>query len=664
MKPKEFEESQVTDFFDFEFTSLPHKELQSELFETEIEDMRARFVDDEDDMNYVFKKQYKKSVPIDDFEMYARGIWQVIVDNKDLDIPTQKEMLAMYRCDEISSALYRNFEEHVIAWSDQLKHKQLISKLGPNAKEYVESEIHNFLEQTKLYVPDVVHRKSEEFRDRMISEVMILFNQQLSLLRQKSVDTFRKHLLASVQSRIDEGEVVEDFTNTTKQIHETVVNGFFMEFVQKSTYPGMEDQFNYRQTLDSLEEELTVIIEEYRQKQVEVLVKVQLEEMKKQIRNGINHWVTKPNERMWAHLRKYLNEIVKEEEEHLGVALRSLDVSDSSKYSPRIVSAAKNEIISKVKEMTNVISLTLISRFEDLFKRDDNNMPRAWRTLEQIKEDYTRARQNAIKILDILFLCRLDHEELDHVHLRLPSLDESGGMAGIGEFGFPSAEDVQKALKLISEDKIILESPEVRSPSLSPRGHTEEKSTKKSASSIFEDNLIMTESVCSRAYEQYIMRTESIYSDAQRAQLIAQQNAGNLPWWVYVVFIVLGWDELSSILRNPIYLVLLLAVIFFFCQNWIRNKVQELIDDPNTHPGIVMALQFIQTNVQRYLSPNQPTPININAYQRQNYDEDDSPTSTSTDGDVQPKQRRQTPKTFKMADTFDMKKLQKDLKQE
>jgi hypothetical protein len=35
--------------------------------------------------------------------MYASSIWDTVLTNKDLDLPTQQELLAQYRCDEISS---------------------------------------------------------------------------------------------------------------------------------------------------------------------------------------------------------------------------------------------------------------------------------------------------------------------------------------------------------------------------------------------------------------------------------------------------------------------------------------------------------------------------------------------------------------------------------
>lgn len=58
---------------------------------------------DPKDPNYVFRPQYHKRIPADGYHMYASGIWDKILSNKDLDLPTQQELLAQYRCDEISN---------------------------------------------------------------------------------------------------------------------------------------------------------------------------------------------------------------------------------------------------------------------------------------------------------------------------------------------------------------------------------------------------------------------------------------------------------------------------------------------------------------------------------------------------------------------------------
>lgn len=55
--------------------------------------------------------------------MYAIYMKATIVASKDLDLPTQKEMLAIYRCDEISEASFRNFIEALEPLKQQLSLK-------------------------------------------------------------------------------------------------------------------------------------------------------------------------------------------------------------------------------------------------------------------------------------------------------------------------------------------------------------------------------------------------------------------------------------------------------------------------------------------------------------------------------------------------------------
>jgi protein SEY1 len=43
---------------------------------------------------------------MDGFTQYAMSIWETIQDNKDIDLPTQREMLAIVRCEEISKDSY------------------------------------------------------------------------------------------------------------------------------------------------------------------------------------------------------------------------------------------------------------------------------------------------------------------------------------------------------------------------------------------------------------------------------------------------------------------------------------------------------------------------------------------------------------------------------
>ena len=111
-KPNGLENSRIEDYFDFAFVALPHKILQPEKFEEAVTQLSTRFKEGYNDPRKsglidestapIFLPQYHRRIPADGFSAYAEGVWDQIVNNKDLDLPTQQELLAQFRCDEIS----------------------------------------------------------------------------------------------------------------------------------------------------------------------------------------------------------------------------------------------------------------------------------------------------------------------------------------------------------------------------------------------------------------------------------------------------------------------------------------------------------------------------------------------------------------------------------
>lgn len=179
-KPSGLENRPVTDFFDFKFTALPHKKLEAKQFAESCKKLQERFVN-ENDPEFVFKKEYKKSLPIDSFQQYAMNIWvsygsvtncfthhsptfkqQIIVDNKDLDIPTQKEMVSAYRCEMIAKEEYVPFEETQVKWSEEVKLGKFVHKLGVTAKNAVEAVLEAYTQRTALYSLSVAEERRKE----------------------------------------------------------------------------------------------------------------------------------------------------------------------------------------------------------------------------------------------------------------------------------------------------------------------------------------------------------------------------------------------------------------------------------------------------------------------------------------------------------------------
>ena len=73
-KPPELKDKQLSDYFDLSFAALPHKILAADKFESEVADLRRRFVDRARE-DYVFKPAYHKRIPADGVAFYMEGIW-------------------------------------------------------------------------------------------------------------------------------------------------------------------------------------------------------------------------------------------------------------------------------------------------------------------------------------------------------------------------------------------------------------------------------------------------------------------------------------------------------------------------------------------------------------------------------------------------------------
>lgn len=73
-KPDELKDRELSDYFDLSFAALPHKVLAADNFETEVQELRKRFVDKSRE-DYVFKPAYHKRIPADGAAFYMEGIW-------------------------------------------------------------------------------------------------------------------------------------------------------------------------------------------------------------------------------------------------------------------------------------------------------------------------------------------------------------------------------------------------------------------------------------------------------------------------------------------------------------------------------------------------------------------------------------------------------------
>ena len=215
-KPAGLEKSRIEDYFDFAFAALPHKILQPEKFVSEVQKLGTRFRAghrtskqhgfDQELEGGVFLPEYHRRIPADGFSIYAQGVWDQIVNNKDLDLPTQQELLAQFRCDEISREVLEAFDVAI----SPLEEKQaegvragkpaVLKDLGNTGKASRVKSIKAFEVEASRYHKGVYARKRVELEGKIDTRLKALYHGQLSAAHKSGVASFSEAVAGAVKA--------------------------------------------------------------------------------------------------------------------------------------------------------------------------------------------------------------------------------------------------------------------------------------------------------------------------------------------------------------------------------------------------------------------------------------------------------------------------------
>ena len=110
--PEKYQGKKPNDFFTFEFITLPNKIYVPDQFDKECDLLKERLKHDHE--NYIFGNLNDiKNVPADGLQQYINQLWNDILNEKELNIPSQREMLANYRCTEIKQNILSSFDKEI-----------------------------------------------------------------------------------------------------------------------------------------------------------------------------------------------------------------------------------------------------------------------------------------------------------------------------------------------------------------------------------------------------------------------------------------------------------------------------------------------------------------------------------------------------------------------
>ncbi|EJD03026.1 root hair defective 3 GTP-binding protein [Fomitiporia mediterranea MF3/22] len=564
-KPDELSDCKLSDYFDLSFTALPHKILAAEKFESETLALRRRFVNKSNE-DYVFKPAYHKRIPADGVALYMEGIWEQVQSNKDLDLPTQQELLAQFRCDEIASVALAEFNEHAKPQRRPIEAGRVVDGLGGMMRKWKSRAISRYDKDASRYHQGVYQRKRSDLLNVIDSVLSPLFLGQLKNLHKSVLVAFKKEM--------QEGMRVEgyNFADVCSQARELCEK----RFVNGAKEAKLEDtDWVWEDELGLLREEMGSVADQCRADETKKMINSIERALKKQISEPVELLLSSPTPGMWDKvLIAFRQTLDKAENLYLSKARSFNSTKEEDAKSLAILrKRAWMALRAKIDEQTTepVLLSKLRTHFEERFRYDEHGVPRVWKPDDDIDGTFKKARDQTVELIPLYAKIKPQDPSLAY---ELPDdalegePDESQQQIEVYDF--------DSSLTILSETRIL--------------------------------------DITSRFRKD----ADAYYVEAKRSTV---SSIAQIPGWMYAVLVVLGWNEAMVVLFNPLYFAFVLCAL---ASAWIIIKLGLLGPLLQISKTVMNEVQHQATERlrQQFVAPVLTEPVQ-NGHSRKSYNDTD-----------------------------------------
>ena len=505
-KPEALAGAELGDFFDVSFSALPHKVLQAKEFDEGIAQLQRRFID-RSDPQYVFQTEYHKRIPIDGLPHYLESVWEQILQNKDLDLPTQQELLAQFRCDEIAAAAAAAFAAAMTALRSALDAGQVLATLGVDMASHRAEALAVFDKDASRYHRGVYARKRADLLLQLNAVLLPFFLAQLKNLHTKLASAFQQAMQEGTRgASYDFGRLVEE--------HVAHALAAFDAETQRLVLPDTD--WSVSEERMHLEEDLRAVARTLRADETQKLA-VRLEkDIRRHLAEPIEAALSEPDAGMWDRVLGAWREacdraaaLYRERAAHLNTT-----PDEDAATVGRLHMVAWRALLDRVQESTSetVLASRLRAFFEDRFRYDASGVPRVWKPSDDMDDAFVQARDATLALIPLY-----------------ATMQPETPPTVAGDEDTPSWDEARR---------------------------------------------VLSERRCAELGRRFRREADAAYVEAKRGTVSSMTQ---VPWWMYVVLIVLGWNEAMAVLHSPVYFTLLCMVLASAYVVWRMNLAGPML---------------------------------------------------------------------------------------
>ncbi|KAI3761637.1 hypothetical protein L1987_52058 [Smallanthus sonchifolius] len=567
-KPEAHKHTPLSEFFNVQVVALSSYEEREEQFKEQVASLRQKFFQSIAPGGLAGDR--RGVVPASGFSFSAQQIWKVIKENKDLDLPAHKVMVATVRCEEIANEKYSSF----VSNEDWLELEEAVqSHLVPGFGRKLSSLLANCLsrydEEATYFEDNVRSAKSKQLEEKLLQLVQPAYQLMLEHIRSETLNNFKTALTDALNGGQGFAVAARDCITKFMRLFDEQCQD---ALIKQANWDSAKVRVKFSNDLDSH-------IADVRAAKLSELTSLYESKLKEALHGPVEALLEGANDDTWPAIRKLFFRETETAVSDFSFALSGFEMDKEEKEDmiSKLKNFARGLVEGKTREEAAKVLYHMKERFTSIFNHDNDSMPRVWTGKEDIRAITKTALSSSLKLLAVLAAIRLDEE----------------------------TDTIGETLVLTLVD---------------PKKGTSNSTTDPLASSTWGEvpatKTLITPVQCKALWNQFQRETEYTITQAIASQEANKRNNNWLPPpWAIAAMVILGFNEFMTLLRNPLWLLFIFVSYLLFKALWVQLDISGEFRN-GALPGILsLSTKFLPTvtNLLRKLAEEGQTPVNTEA---------------------------------------------------
>ncbi|CAL0326060.1 unnamed protein product [Lupinus luteus] len=569
-KPQAHMQTPLSEFFNVEVVALSSYEEKEEQFKEQVANLRQRFYHSIAPGGLAGDR--RGVVPASGFSFSSQEIWRVIKENKDLDLPAHKVMVATVRCEEIANEKYAAFAANE-EWCqlEEAVQSGEITGFGKKLNSLLDVYLSEYDAEAIYFDEGVRSAKQKQLQEKLLQLVQPAFQSALGHVRSGTLDKFKE----TFDKALKGGEGFSEAANNC-------IGSCIAQF-DKACADIVIEQANWdaSKVREKLQRDIDAHIASVRAEKISELTSTYEEKLKESLAGPVEALLDGASSETWPSIRNLLRRETESAVSGFSSALSGFDMDEDTRHKMilNIEDYARGVVEGKAREEAGRVLIRMKDRFTMLFSHDSDSMPRVWTGKEDIRAITKTARSASLKLLSVMAAIRLDDDA--------DSIEKTLVVALVGSSNNAANRSITTVDPLASSNWEQVPS----------------------------SNTLITPVQCKSLWRQFKTETEYSVSQAISAQEANKRNNNWLPPpWAIAALVILGFNEFMTLLRNPLYLGVIFVGYLLLKALWMQLDISGEFRN-GALPGIIsLSSKFIPTimNLIKRLAEEGQNPANNN----------------------------------------------------